>query len=358
MLSSEDWIVYVGTYTQGASKGIYAFRYHPETGGLTPIGLAAQTVSPSFLVLNPNGSVLYSVNESRRYAGLTNSGSVSAFSIDPATARLTLLNTVASRGADPCHLVADRTGRWLFVANYSGGSIAVIPIREDGSLDEAQVVQHTGGARVHPRQEAPHVHSVDISPDNRLLYVSDLGLNATLVYGFDAGTGALTPRSLSYSAPGTGPRHLAFTPDRRFLYSLGELNSSVTAFVHDAAAADLREMQTVSTLPAGFTEPSDGAEIAVHPSGRFLYASNRGHDSISVYKINREGQLSDVTFTPAEGRTPRHFAIDPAGKHLLVALQRSSTIVTFQIDLDAGTLTPVGNAAFVPDPVCTLFVTV
>lgn len=357
MAAPDRWIAYVGTYTHGASRGIYAFHY--QGGALTPIGLAAETVSPSFLLMHPKAGVLYAVNETRSYGSLANSGSVSAFAIDPATAKLTLLNTVASRGADPCHLAADGAGRWLFVANYSGGSVAVFPIREDGSLGEAtQQFRHSGAARAIPeRQEMAHVHSVDLSPDNRFLYVSDLGLDTIFVYRLDAATGRLRQHAAVRTAPGRGPRHLAFTPDRRFAYSLGELDASVTLYSHDPATGEMREMQSVSALPAGFDGTRSGAEIAVDPSGRFLYASNRGHDSIAVFSIDAErGLLRACGHVSTMGRTPRHFAVDPAGTHLLAANQDTGTIVTFRIDPDNGMPTPVGRPVAAPDPVCILFV--
>lgn len=355
--AAENWIAYIGTYTHGTSRGIYAFRYN--RGMLTPAGLAAETVSPSFLALHPGGRVLYAVNESRRYRGRANSGSVSAFAIDPVTAKLTLLNTVPSRGADPCHLTADATGRWLFVANYSGGSLAVFPVREDGSLGEAgQLIGHAGASRADPqRQEMAHVHSVDLSPDNRFLYVSDLGLDAIFVYRLDADAGRLTGLATVRTAPGRGPRHLAFSPGHRFLYSLGELDASVTLYSHDPGTAAMRELQSVSTLPPGFTGPRSGAEIAVHPDGRFLYASNRGHDSIAIFSIDAaSGLLGLGGHVSTMGRTPRHFAIDPEGTHLLVANQDSGTIAVFRIEPGSGALALAGDPVAAPAPVCILFV--
>jgi len=359
MISAQNWIAYIGTYTTGVSKGIYAYGYQPETGDMKPMGLAAETLSPSFLAMHPNGRVMYAVNESQTYKGLANSGGVSAFTIDSATARLTLLNTVATHGADPCHLVVDHTGRWLLVANYSGGSIAVFPIHEDGSLGEAtQVVQHTGASKVDPqRQEAAHVHSVNLSDDNRFLYVSDLGLDSIFVYRFDAATGKLTHYSTTSSKPGAGPRHIAFTPDRRFAYSFAELDSRITFYSHKAATAELQEIQSASSLPAGFTGPRSGAEIAVDPSGRFLYASNRGHDSIATFSIDAEqGLLHLAGHVSTRGRTPRHFTIDPTGTHLFAANQDTSSIATFSIDQNSGVLTPKGDLITVGDPVCILFV--
>lgn len=352
---AEDWLAYIGTYTSGASKGIYVARYATETGTLTPIGLAAPSVSPSFLAVHPSGRTLYAVNESRRYNGLTNSGSVSAFSIDRSTGALTLLNVVPSRGADPCHLSPDRTGRWLFVANYSGGSVAVFPIRDDGSLGEAsQLVQFTGSTKADPvRQEGPHAHSVDISPDNQTLYVSDLGNDRIVTFAFDATTGTLRQRAHTMLEPGTGPRHLAFSRDRRYLYSLGELTATITTFT-----AAMEEIQTISTLPKDYAGPKSGAEIAVDPSGRFLYASNRGHNSIAIFMIDAEqGRLTPTGHVATGGKTPRFFAIDPAGAHLIAANQDSQNLTVFAVDPDTGRLTHQSSLE-VFEPVSLVFVPV
>ncbi|MEI9812970.1 MAG: lactonase family protein [Acidobacteriota bacterium] len=359
MSNAQDWTAFIGTYTRGVSRGIYSLRYEPATGKMAPIGLAAQSVSPSFLAVHPNGKWLYAVNESRRYNGIANSGSVSAFSIDHHGGTLTALNIVPSRGADPCHLTVDRGGHWLFVANYSAGSVSVFPIGPDGALGEAaQIVQHSGETKADPvRQEAPHAHSVDISIDNKLLYVSDLGADQIVVYNFDASTGRLTQRSTAKQKAGSGPRHIAFSRDHRFLYSFDELTSRIVTFRHDASTGAMDELQSISTLPRGFKGPKSGAEIAVEPSGRFLYASNRGHDSIAIFSIDAEqGLLSSVGRVSTQGKSPRHFAIDPEGKHLIVANQDSSNLVAFKIDPDTGGLTPQGEPLYAPEPVCILFV--
>ena len=360
MSQAQDWFAYIGTYTSGASKGIYVARYAPETGTLTPIGLAAPTVSPSFLAVHPNGNTLYAVNESRRYSGNANSGSVSAFTIDHTTGKLTLLNIVPSRGADPCHLTTDRTGRWLFVANYSGGSIAVFPIQDNGALSEAsQIVQHSGFTNVDPvRQEAPHAHSVDISPDNKFLYVSDLGNDQIVVYNFDAASGKLTQRATTQLKPGSGPRHMAFSRDLRYLYSLSELSATITTFRHDAATAALEELQTITTLPKDFTGDKGAAEIAIDPTGRVLYASNRGHDSIAIFTIDAEqGRLTPAGNVSTQGRTPRAFAIDPTGTHLIAANQNSQNLVVLQINPDTGALIQTSSLE-VFEPVSIVFVSV
>lgn len=359
-LPSRSWIAYIGTYTQGESRGIYSLRYDPATGGLTPLAVT-ESVSPSFLALHPNGRTLYAVNESRRYNGNANSGSVSAFSIDFTTGDLKPLNTVASLGAAPCHVTADRSGRWLFVANYGGGSVAVFPINGDGSLREAaQVMEHGGASNADPaRQEAPHAHSVDVSSDNKFLYVSDLGNDTIFVYSFDEASGKLVQHSEAKLKPGAGPRHLAFSRDRRYLYSLNELTAMVTAFRHDSATAALEEIQTISTLPADFTGAKSGAEIAVDPSGRFLYTSNRGHDSIAIFSIDAEqGRLTAKGTLSTGGKTPRHFAIDASGMHLITANQDSGDLVVFNVDSNTGALAQAGESVKVPSPVCVLLVQV
>jgi 6-phosphogluconolactonase len=356
MTHAQNWLAYIGTYTKLASKGIYVASYAPDTGKLTPIGIAAQSISPSFLVVHPNGKTLYAVNESRRYAGNANSGSVSAFTINHTTGALTLLNIVPSRGADPCHLTPDQTGRWLFVANYSGGSVAVFPIKDDGSLGEAsQVVQHKAFTAADPvRQEAPHVHSVYISPDNKSLYVADLGADKIIVYNFDAESGKLTPHKELMLKAGSGPRHIVFSRDHCYIYVFNELSATITTFT-----ANFEELQTITTLPKDYTGPKSGAEIGVDPTGRFLYASNRGHDSIAIFTIDAEqGRLTPAGFTSTQGKSPRAFTIDPAGAHLIAANQDSQSLVVFTINPDTGALTPAFEPLDVFEPVSIVFVRV
>lgn len=358
-MSAQKSIVYIGTYTHGFSRGIYSLSCDPTTGSLTPLLLAAQTVSPSFLAVSPNGRLLVAVNESRRYNGIPNSGSVSSFSINPETTELTPINAVPSRGADPCHIAFDPTGRWIFVANYSGGSISVIPVAEDGTLSEpSQILQHEGFSNAVPsRQDAPHVHSVDISPDNRFLYVADLGNDQILVYAFDAASGQLTLHTTAALKSGSGPRHLTFSPDRRYLYVVNELAATITTLRHDPATAALEELQTISTLPHGYRGDKSAAELAIDPSGRFLYATNRFHNSIAAYSIDAEqGRLTLIGHVATQGRTPRHFAIDNEGTHLIVANQDTDTLTIFDIDPDSGALTLASEPLGVPRPVCVLLV--
>lgn len=358
---SGKYLVYVGTYTgEGTkSKGIYAFRYDAATAQVTPLGLAAETTNPSFVAVHPNGKFLYAVNELGNYKG-PNSGGVSAFSIDRATGKLTFLNELPSRGADPCYITVDRTGKFVLVANYTGGSVIVYPILEDGRLGEASAfVQHTGHGPNAERQEGPHAHSIDLSPDNRFAFVDDLGLDELLVYKFDAAKGSLTPNDPPFAKldPGAGPRHFALRPDGKFAYVVTEIGRNVTVFSTDAAKGTFQHLQTVTTLPKDFTGRNDDAEIEVLPSGKFLYASNRGHDSIAVFAIDSgKGTLRTVEIASTQGKEPRSFEIDPTGKLLFAANQKSDNIVIFKIDAKTGKLTPTGQVLDVSSPVCVKFV--
>ena len=358
---AEDWIMYVGTYTRAPSKGIYAYRFNGATGAVTPLapeGLAAETEHPSFLAVHPNQRFLYAVNEVSRYEG-RDAGSVSAFAIDRATGGLTLLNRVSSRGGSPCHLSLDGTGKWLFVANYGGGNVAAFPVREDGRLGEASAfVQHAGSSVNPARQKGPHAHAAVVSPDNRFVLAADLGLDRILTYPLDAAAGGLAtaePKT-ALVALGSGPRHLAFRPDGRFVYVLNEMLSTVSAFQYDAGRGTLSVSQTLSTLPADFAGDSSGAEIAVHPNSRFVYASNRGHDSIAIFRIDpADGTLTAAGHVSTQGQTPRNFALDPAGRFLVAANQNSGTLVVFRIDQQTGGLTPAGSPVQVPFPVSVVF---
>jgi 6-phosphogluconolactonase len=355
------YLVYVGTYTGKDSKGIYAYRYDAGTGQLTSMGLAAETSNPSFLAVDRSRRFLYAVNENSNFKGQS-SGAVSAFAIDRNSGKLSLLNEVPSRGADPCYVALDKTGKYVLVANYSGGNMAVFPIDENGRLGEASAfVQHTGSSVNRERQEGPHAHWIDLSPDSRFAIAVDLGLDQLLVYRFDPAKGSLTPNNPPFAKvePGAGPRHFAFHPSGKFGYVINEMQSTITAFSYNAAKGTLRSLQTVSTLPKDFSGNNDTAEIQVHPSGRFLYGSNRGHDSIAVFAIDRrKGTLKPVEYVPTQGKTPRNFAIDPTGSRLFVANQNSGNIVVFRIDAKTGHLTPTGQMLEVPSPVCVTFVAV
>lgn len=355
------YLVYIGTYTEegSKSKGIYAYRFDPGTAELTSVGLAAETTNPSFLAVHPNHRFLYAVNEVGNYKA-QKSGAVSAFAIDRATGKLTLLNQVASKGADPCYITVDKSGKYVLVANYTGGSVAVLPVLEDGRLGEASAfVQHTGHGANPERQEGPHAHSIDLSPDNRFAVVDDLGLDESLVYRFDSAKGLLIPNGAQFGKadPGAGPRHFALHPNGQYGYVINEMQSTVSVFSFDATAGVLRPLQTISTLPKGFSEHNDDAEIQVHPSGKFLYASNRGHDSIAVFAIDAsKGTLTLIEYASTKGKTPRSFEIDPTGTSLFAANEKSDNIVVFRIDLQTGRLTATGQVLEVGEPVCVKFV--
>ncbi len=356
------YIFYVGTYTEegSKSKGIYAYRFDADTGQITSLGLAAETANPSFVALHPNGRFLYAVNEVGNYKG-PNSGGVSAFAIDRATGKLTFLNEVPSRGADPCYITVDKTGKYVLVANYTGGSLAVFPVLADGKLGEASAfVQHTGHGTNPQRQEKAHAHSIDLSPDNRFAMVDDLGLDELLVYKFDSAKGSITPNSPPFVRldPGAGPRHYTLHPSGKFAYVVAEMQSSVTVLSNNGKGA-LQRVQTISTLPKSFSGENDDAEIQMHPSGKFVYASNRGSDSIAVFGIDAsKGTLTPIEYTPTQGKIPRSFEIDPSGTFLLAANQKSDNIVVFRIDVKTGRLTPTGQVFDVGSPVCVKFVAV
>jgi 6-phosphogluconolactonase len=359
----EKYIFYVGTYTEDGtnSKGIYAYGFDPKTGEVAPLGVAAETTNPSFVALSPNGRFLYAVNEVGNYKG-PNSGGVSVFSVDHASGKLTFLNEVATRGADPCYITVDKMGKFVLVANYTGGSVAVFPVLADGKLGEASAfVQHTGKGTNPERQEGPHAHSIDLAPDNRFAYVDDLGLDELLVYKFDGAKGTLTPNDPPFAKldAGSGPRHFALSPSGKFAYVISEMGRSVTVFSNDAASGKLQRLQTVSTLPKDFTGRNDDAEIEIHPSGKYLYASNRGNESIAVYAIDPEkGTLALVEIAPTGGKEPRSFAIDPTGRFLFAANQKSDNIVVFRIEEKTGRLSPTGKVLNVPSPVCVKFLKV
>jgi len=351
-----QYLAYVGTYTTKTnSKGIYAYHYDATTGNLSSLGVAAKSPDPSFVAVNPNGKFLYAVNEAGK------NSMVSAFALEPKTGELTLLNQLPALGEDPCYISFDKTGKYVLVANYSSGNIPVFPILPDGRLGEhTALVQHSGTLGPNKeRQEAPHAHWVETSRDNRFALAADLGLDEVLVYKFNATKGTLSPNAppLAKLHAGSGPRHMAFRPDGKFLYVVSELSSTVSTFRYDRRAGTLRELQTVTTLPKEFSGRNDTAEIAVHSNGKFLYASNRGHDSIAVFAIDHaKGTLTFVSRVPTGGKEPRHFAIDPSGNYLFAENQLSNNIVVFKIDLAAGGLNPTGQVIEVPSPVDLTFV--
>ncbi|HUY35145.1 MAG TPA: lactonase family protein [Pirellulales bacterium] len=354
--------VYIGTYTDGGkSEGIYLLNLDHASGELTKVGATSGVDNPSFLAIHPSRKFLYAVCEVSEVDG-KKGGGVSALAIDPESGGLTLLNRQSSMGSGPCYLVVDKTGKNALVANYGGGSCCVLPIGDDGKLDEASsFMRHKGTSVDKVRQEAPHAHSINLDPANRFAFCADLGLDQVLVYHFDAVKGLLTPNDPPFAsvAPGSGPRHFAFHPSGKFAYVINEMKLTVTAFAYDPRKGVLKELQTISTVPAGIkTDGFSTAEVQVHPSGKFLYGSNRGHDSIAMFSIDQAtGKLTSLGQQPTGGKTPRNFGIDPSGAYLLAENQDSGTIVVFHIDPKTGKLSPAGHQIEVPMPVCAKFMT-
>jgi 6-phosphogluconolactonase len=359
MEPEEKVIVYVGTYTQRGSRGIYAYTFDRSTGGLSPLGIATGVANPSFLIAAPSGRYLYATNEVSSLGG-TQGGAVTAFEIREETGLLTRLNQQPSHGAAPCHLSIDHTEQVVLVANYNGGNVAAFPIQRDGRLAPAgDIVQHSGSS-VHPsRQRGPHAHSITVDPTNHYAFAADLGIDQLLVYRLDLERAKLVPHDIPSVTvrPGAGPRHFAFHPVGEYAYLINELDSTVTAFRYDAEQGKLETLQTLSTLPQGYAGENTCADVHLSPSGRFLYGSNRGHDSIAVFRVDdATGQLTAIGHTPTQGRTPRNFGIDPSGRYLLAANQDSDTIVSFRINGTTGELEPTGAVTEVSMPVCVLFV--
>lgn len=353
--ASTEYLVFVGTYTGGASEGIYSFRFNAETGECGDVQLAAEVTNPSFLALHPNGELLYAVNEVETNDG-QKGGAVAAFRIDRDGGKLELLNQSSTIGAGPCHLVVDSTGRFVLVANYGGGSVASLPIGEDGRVGKAvSFIQHTGSSVNPQRQQAPHAHSINLDAANRFAMAADLGLDKVFVYRFDEQTGELSLNDppAAEVEPGSGPRHFAFHPSGKFAYVINEMLLTVTAFEYNPEQGRLNPIQVISTLPRDVQDGDSTAEVLVHPSGKFLYGSNRGHDSLAIFRIDEEtGKLSVVGHQSTEGKTPRNFFIDPSGRWLFAENQGSDTVVLFEVNQETGELTKTGTMLEVGAPVC------
>lgn len=349
-------MIFIGTYSNRGSEGIYRALLDTKTGRLYDLVPAARLSNPTFQIIHPTGGFLYSVSE-ERHDGTRMNGSVHAFAIDPKTGGLEHLDQKFSKGDGPCHLCVDSSGRHLLVANYASGSLAVFPILESGALAEASgFIQHHGGSGIIPdRQEGPHAHSITLSPDDQFAFAADLGMDQVLSYRLDALKGTLTacnPPGI-ICEPGSGPRHMAFHPDGRHVFLVHELDNTVTGYRYDATNGTLEAIQTLPSLPENWTGASFAADIHVSPDGRYLYASNRGHDSVVFYAIDRQsGMLSLKGFAPSKGRWPRNFLLTQGGKLMLVANQESDSITVFRVDSDTGHLIPAGEPVPVPAPVC------
>jgi 6-phosphogluconolactonase len=363
MTAASSYFVYVGTYTGPTSKGIYGFRYDPKTGKLTSTGLVAEVANPSWLVTDPRHRFLYVVTEMGPERGADNykkNGAISSYSINPKTGALTFLNKVDAGGGGSCHLVVDKTGKMLFVANYGSGNVASFVIKPDGSIGERTGFDQHNGSSVDPaRQKGPHAHAVVLSPDDRFLFVPDLGLDQIKIYRVDTAKGTFTPNDPPFATvkAGLGPRHFTFGKGAKFAYAICEMGSSVVVFAFDPAKGALTPVQTISTLASDFKGEDNSAEIEVDRAGRFLYASNRGSDTITVFAIDpAKGTLTKVQVVPTQGKIPRNFAIDPTGKYLVAANQQSDQMVVFDVDQKDGQLKPTGQVVDVPAPVDILFV--
>ena len=362
MSQSPKQLLAIGTYThhnnESRREGIFVYEFDPATGILEHRTTTQTAPNPSFLAISPDSRFLYAVNEVGEYEG-QHGGTISAYALDAATGELTFLNVQSTRGADPCYISLDSTGTWAFVANYSGGSIATFPIGNDGMVGEAACfIQHEEHSSVdRGRQEAPHAHSIILDPTGRYALVADLGKDQILVYQFDSTTGQLTPHTSPaiQSAPGAGPRHTGFHPNGRYFYVINELNSTVSVYEYDAESGAFADVQTISAIPEGAPRTSMAADLHITADGRFLYTTNRWHnsDSIAAFTIDTtSGQLSMIEIVKSGGLTPRNFAFDLTENYLFAENQDSSTVVTFQRDMETGRLTPTGQVTNVPMPVC------
>lgn len=342
-LQTDNAYLIVGTYTKKDSEGIYTFTFDENTGEFVPVDTISSGPDPSFLAVSPDKRFVYANNE-------TNGGSVEAFSF--VNGKLTSLNTASSGGAHPCHVSVDATGKWCLVGNYTGGSLAILPINADGTLSEpTQVIQHTGNGPNKDRQGEPHVHSVNLSPNNKDVFVPDLGIDKVMAYRLDDETGELTAGTHQGVLAGSGPRHFTFHPNGKYAYVIQELTNTITAF--DYTDGKLSQIEEVTTLPKGFDGKSACADIHISTDGKFLYGSNRFSDTIVSYKIDEEtGKLSLLNHTSVEGKTPRNFTISPTGKWVLVANQDSDNIVIFSRDTDTGAISPTGKEIKISMPVC------
>ena len=357
--NSKEMLVYIGTYTSGKSKseGIYVYKLNLDSGQLKPYLTVKNVVEPSYLMIDKDRKYLYAVNETVEFEGKP-SGAVSAFAINQKTGDLTFLNKQPSLGGAPCFITTSENGKFVLVANYLGGNVSSFPVEADGKLGASiELKQNVGTGPNKDRQEAAHAHSINLDPKNRYAMVCDLGVDKVFIYEFDHKTGKLKPNAAQevyQTKPGAGPRHFAFHKNEKFAFLINELDSTITSLAFDAKRGTLTEIQTVKTLPETYTGTNNTcADLHISPNGKFVYGSNRGHDSIAAYKIDEKtGKLEFIEHTLTGGKTPRNFVISPDGKFLLAANQNSDSVVVFRVDEKTGKLAPTGFTAKVPSPVC------
>lgn len=355
----KEMLVYVGTYTSGKSKseGIYIYKLDMETGALNHFSTVAGVVEPSYLTIDKHKRFLYAVNETVEFEG-EKSGAVSAFAIDKKNGNLAFLNKQSSRGGAPCFITTSENGKFVLVANYAGGNVSVFPVEKDGRLSPfVELSQHSGSGPKTDRQEAAHAHSINLDRNNRFAFAADLGIDKLMIYSFNSQTGKLKPnpeQPFYQTKAGAGPRHFTFHQNGKFAFLINELDLTVTSLSYDEKLGTLKEIETVPTLPPNASAAgATCADIRVSPNGKFLYGSNRGHNTIVSYRIKENtGRLEHVEHVSTQGKKPRNFAIDPSGKFLLVANQDSDNIVVFRVDEKNGKLRPTGFSAQVPTPVC------
>ena len=351
---AQDYFMLIGTYTSGGSNGIYVHQFN-SVSAATKLIDSIKITNPSYLTVSPNRKFVYSVSEDANEKNM--GGKVSSFSFDNIKGSLSLLNEQPSNGNHPCYITIDKTGRWVITGNYSSGTLAVLPVSSNGSLDPAvTTIQHTGQSVNTDRQTGPHVHATVLSPDNSYLFVPDLGLDKLMQYRFDKRNGALKEANEPYvmTKPGSGPRHFEFHPNKKYAYLLEELTGSVSAYTYTSKIGKLALIQNISTLPPDFLGYAGSADIHVSPDGNFLYASNRGEsNTIVIYAINKKnGSLIVAGYQSTLGKTPRHFSLDPGGNFLLVANQNSDEIIIFKVNKITGLLTDTGKRISVSKPVC------
>ncbi len=354
LLEAGDPLVFVSSFAGGEKGAVAAFRFSLEDGSLTPLERTGGIENPFFLAPSPDQRFLYAVH-AKAFGGKEDE-EVAAYAVDRDSGKLTLLNRQSAKGAATCYLEVDATGRTLLLANYSSGSVAALPIREDGSLGEAaSFIQHRGGSKVDPkRQDGPYAHSIVVSPDNRFAYAADLGLDQILVYRLDAANAKLEPATPAFAAspPGAGPRHLAFAPDGENLYAIDELSNTVTRYSRDAAKGALTRHESLSTLPVDFKGSSYCADLKFTPDGKFLYGTNRGHDSLAIFRVGENGVLAHIGNPPSLGKGPQNLLVTPGGNWLLCANMPGNNLAVFRIDAESGNLTPVGSPLEIAMPSC------